>query len=42
MSKILKKLGFSEVCDRLAEKKKEAAVLNDASPAKHKVSERAM
>ena len=27
---------------RLAEKKKEAAVLNDASPAKHKVSERAM
>ena len=27
---------------RLAEKKKEAAVLNDASPAKHKTSERAM
>ena len=27
---------------RLAEKKKEAAVLNDASPAKHKASERAM
>ena len=27
---------------RLAEKKKEAAVLNDASPAKHKASERSM